>query len=71
MGGQQDKHHEPGKNREEQERMGSGQDPVHPGVHPGAGQEGARGKSPEELKRRGQDEMKRERDEDETRDEEH
>ncbi|MER5758779.1 hypothetical protein [Streptomyces sp. NPDC002082] len=37
---------------------------------PGAGQEGARGNSPEALKHRGQDEMKRERDEDEMRDEE-
>ncbi|MEU9182713.1 hypothetical protein AB0C90_39145 [Streptomyces sp. NPDC048550] len=67
MGGMQDKHQEPGKGREEQERMRRpGQDPV----HPGPGQEGARGKSPEELKRRAQGEMRRERDEDETRDEE-
>ncbi|MFD3938173.1 hypothetical protein ACFWSF_26510 [Streptomyces sp. NPDC058611] len=67
MGGKQDKRQEPGKSREEQERLRSGQDPV----HPGADQEAARGKSPEELKHRGgQAEMKRERDKDEIRDEE-
>lgn len=66
MDGMQDKRQEPGKGREEQERLRRpGQDPV----HPGAGQEG-RGKSPEELKRRRQDEMTRERDEDELRDDE-
>ncbi|MFF1497324.1 hypothetical protein [Streptomyces sp. NPDC058304] len=63
----QDKRQEPGQGREEQERMRRpGQDPV----HPGPGQEGARGKSPEELRRRGQGEMRREREEDETRGEE-
>ncbi|WP_327418271.1 hypothetical protein [Streptomyces sp. NBC_01233] len=68
MGGTQDKRQEPGKGRGEQEHMRRpGQDPV----HPGAGQEGARGKSPEELKRRREDEMSRERREDEVRDEEH
>ncbi|MER5758792.1 hypothetical protein [Streptomyces sp. NPDC002082] len=66
MGGKQDKRQEPGKGREEQERLRSGQDPV----HPGDGQESTRGKSPEELKRRGQDDMKRERDEDQIRDDE-
>lgn len=66
MGGMQDKRQEPGKGREEQERLRRpGQDPVHPGT----GQE-SRGKSPEELKRRRQDETTRERDEDETRDDE-
>ncbi|MCY0931487.1 hypothetical protein OTB20_35955 [Streptomyces sp. H27-H1] len=68
MGGMQDKRQEPGKGREEQERLRrEGQDPV----HPGAGQEGTRGKSPEELKRRRPDEMTREHDDDEKRDEEH
>lgn len=66
MGSKQDKRQEPGKSREEQERLRSGQDPV----HPGGGQEGTRGKSSEELKRRGQDDMKRERDEDQVRDDE-
>ncbi|MBT2482371.1 hypothetical protein [Streptomyces sp. ISL-94] len=67
MGGMKDKHQQPGKGREEQERMRRpGQDPA----HPVAGQEGVRGKSPEELKRRGEDEMRRERDADEMLDEE-
>ncbi|MFD7256693.1 hypothetical protein [Streptomyces sp. NPDC059874] len=66
MGGRQDKRKEPGTSREEQERLRSDQDPVHPGTD----QEGARGKSPEELKRRGQDPIKRGRDDDEMRDEE-
>lgn len=62
MDGMQDKRQEPGKSREEQERLRRpGQDPV----HPGAGQEGGRGKSPEEVKRRRQDETTRERDDDE------
>ncbi|MFJ3964900.1 hypothetical protein [Streptomyces sp. NPDC090036] len=63
MGGTQDKRQEPGKGREEQERMRPGQ------VHP-AGQEGERGLSPEELKRRRQEETFRERERDEMRDEE-
>ncbi|MFD7261694.1 hypothetical protein [Streptomyces sp. NPDC059874] len=64
MGGMQDKRQEPGKGREEQQRMPrTGQDPVHPDA-------GARGKSPEELKRRREEEMSRERGEDEMRDEE-
>ncbi|MFJ9551748.1 hypothetical protein [Streptomyces erythrochromogenes] len=53
----QDKRQEPGKGREEQERMRPGR------AHPGAGQEGERTPSPEELKRRRQEEMFRERDE--------
>ncbi|MCY0939710.1 hypothetical protein [Streptomyces sp. H34-S4] len=66
MDGMQDKRQEPGKGREEQERLRQpGQDPVHPGT----GQE-VRGKSPEELKRRRQGETTRERDEDDMRDEE-
>ncbi|MFD7558842.1 hypothetical protein ACFV9E_30445 [Streptomyces sp. NPDC059835] len=66
MGGMHDKRQEPGKGREEQERMRRpGQDPA----HPDAG-ENVRGKSPEELKRRHEEEMSRERSEDEMRDEE-
>ncbi|MCJ0871949.1 hypothetical protein [Streptomyces sp. AP-93] len=66
MGGMKDKGQEPGKGREEQQRTRrTGQDPV----HPEAGQ-AARGKSPEELKRRHEEEMSRERGEDEMRDEE-
>ncbi|MFE6856676.1 hypothetical protein ACFVDH_38520 [Streptomyces sp. NPDC057674] len=53
MAGMKDKHQEPGKGREEQERLHRpGQDPVHPGT----GQERTAGMSPEELKRRGRDE---------------
>ncbi|MBT2446221.1 hypothetical protein J7F03_03785 [Streptomyces sp. ISL-43] len=64
MGGMKDKRQEPGKGREEQQRPhGEGQDPIHPGSG-----EAARGKSLEEPKPRRQDEMQRERDEDETRD---
>ncbi|MFE2324750.1 hypothetical protein ACFXD5_12660 [Streptomyces sp. NPDC059385] len=63
MGGMQDKRQEPGKGHGEQQRMRrTSQDPV----HPDAGQS-ARGKSPEELKRRHGDEASRERAEDETR----
>ncbi|MDX3540992.1 hypothetical protein PV721_43315 [Streptomyces sp. MB09-01] len=65
MAGMQDKGQEPGKGREEQHKRRTGQDPV---PH-GTGQ-GARGKTPEELKRRPEEEMSRERDEDEMRDEE-
>ncbi|MFE7160949.1 hypothetical protein [Streptomyces sp. NPDC057636] len=66
MGGVQDKGQKPGKGREEQQRMHrTGQDPT----HPGSGQ-GASGKSPEELKRRREQEMSREHGEDEMRDEE-
>ncbi|MGW3324801.1 hypothetical protein [Streptomyces virginiae] len=64
MGGMQDKHQEPGKGREEQEHMRPGQ------ARPGAGREGERVPSPEELKRRRQEEMFRERERDEARDEE-
>ncbi|MFJ4776700.1 hypothetical protein [Streptomyces sp. NPDC088762] len=67
MGGMKDKRQEPGKGREEQERM------RRPGQNPAqspTGQEGARGKSPEELKRRGEDEMRLERDRDEMLDDE-
>ncbi|MFE5492604.1 hypothetical protein ACFQ7Z_22010 [Streptomyces virginiae] len=64
MGGMQDKRQESGKGREEQERMRPGQ------AHPGAGREGERAPSPEELKRRRQEEMFRERERDEKRDEE-
>ncbi|MER7466625.1 hypothetical protein [Streptomyces sp. NPDC097981] len=68
MGGMRDKRQEPGKGREEQEHMRRpSQDPVHPDT----GEEGARGKTPEELKRRRRDESKRERGEDETRDDAH
>ncbi|MGR4880297.1 hypothetical protein ACIPUC_12780 [Streptomyces sp. LARHCF249] len=67
MGGRQDKQQEPGKSREEQERMRRpGQDPVHPET----GQEGTRGKSPEELRRRGEDAARRDRGEDDMRDDE-
>ncbi|WP_051838221.1 hypothetical protein [Streptomyces sp. NRRL F-2580] len=67
MDGTQDKRQEPGKGSSEPEHLRRpGQDPVHPGT----GREGARGKSPEELKRRREDEMSRERREDEVRDEE-
>ncbi|MEV8533751.1 hypothetical protein [Streptomyces sp. NPDC051211] len=66
MGGMQDKRQEPGKGREEQERRRSGQppnqDPAHPKPTPPA-----RGKSPEEIKRRQGDRM---RDEEDLRDEE-
>lgn len=66
MGGMQDKRQEPGKGREEQKRMHrTGQDPVHPGM-----EQGERGKTPEELKRAREDEMRRERDADEMPDEE-
>ncbi|MFD7626677.1 hypothetical protein ACFV7Q_11695 [Streptomyces sp. NPDC059851] len=66
MGGMQNKRQKPGKGREEQERMDrSGQDPTQSGT----GQEGGRGKSPEELRRR-QEEMTRRREEDEMRDDE-
>lgn len=69
MGGMQDKRQEPGKGREEQQHMPrTGQDPAHPDT--GQGGQGARGKSPEELKRRREEEMSRERGEDEIRDEE-
>ncbi|MFB6482846.1 hypothetical protein ACFCXF_38095 [Streptomyces virginiae] len=64
MGGMQDKLQEPGKGREEQERMRPGQ------THAGAGREGERGLSPEELKRRREEEMFRERERDEMRAEE-
>ncbi|MGY4386824.1 hypothetical protein [Streptomyces sp. TE12347] len=64
MGGMQDKRQEPGKGRAEQERMRPGQ------THAGAGREGERGLSPEELKRRREEEMFRERERDEMRDEE-
>ncbi|MGW6979181.1 hypothetical protein ACWGE1_07000 [Streptomyces sp. NPDC054932] len=64
MGGTQDKRQEPGKGREKQDRMRPGQ------AHPGAGQGSERGLSPEELKRRRQEEMFRERERDEMRDEE-
>ncbi|WP_030723772.1 hypothetical protein [Streptomyces sp. NRRL F-2580] len=51
MGGTQDKRQEPGKGREEQQRpQRPGQDPVHP--QPG---QPSRGKSPEETKRRRED----------------
>ncbi|MFE6083614.1 hypothetical protein [Streptomyces virginiae] len=50
--------------QEEQERMRPGQ------THAGAGREGERGLSPEELKRRREEEMFRERERDEMRDEE-
>lgn len=51
MGGTQDKRQEPGKGREEQERpQRPGQDPAHP--QPG---QPSRGKSPEEIKRRRED----------------
>ncbi|KOY59474.1 hypothetical protein ADK59_02900 [Streptomyces sp. XY332] len=58
MGGRQDKRQEPGKGREEQQRPHRpGQDPVHP--EPGAP---ARGKSPDEIKRREDDPLREERD---------
>ncbi|MFF4266282.1 hypothetical protein ACFY7Y_37640 [Streptomyces virginiae] len=64
MGGMQDKRQEPGKGREERERMRPGQ------THAGAGREGERGLSSEELERRREEEMFRERERDEMRDEE-
>lgn len=66
MGGMQDKRQEPGKGREEQKRMRpTGRGAVPPGM-----EQGERGKSPEELKRAREEEMRRERGEDEMRDEE-
>ncbi len=62
----QDKRQEPGKSSEPERLRRPTLDPVHPGTV----QEGARGKSPEELKRRREDEMSRERRQDEIRDEE-
>ncbi|MDJ0465871.1 hypothetical protein [Streptomyces sp. H27-C3] len=57
MGGTQDKRQEPGKGRGEQEHpRRPGQDPVHP--EPGTP---PRGKSPEELKRRREDDPLREK----------
>ncbi|MGW7457352.1 hypothetical protein [Streptomyces sp. NPDC054797] len=51
----QEKHQEPGKGREEQERMHRpGQDPA----APARGREGARGKSPEELRQRREEERR-------------
>ncbi|GHI85137.1 hypothetical protein ACWGF3_00040 [Streptomyces xanthophaeus] len=67
MGGRQDKRQEHGKDREEKQRLqGPSQDPVHPGT----GREPVRGKSPEELKPRREDDPAREREQDdgETRD---
>ncbi|MFE6847265.1 hypothetical protein [Streptomyces sp. NPDC057686] len=56
MGGRQDKRQEPGKGREEQQRpQKPGQDPVHP--EPGAPSRG--GKSPDEIKRRSEDDLLR------------
>ncbi|MFD3937842.1 hypothetical protein ACFWSF_24125 [Streptomyces sp. NPDC058611] len=59
MGGTQDKHQEPGKGREEQERMRRpGQDPVHP--EPA---QPSRGKNPDETeRRREEDPLRDERD---------
>lgn len=66
MGGRQDKRRQPGKGREEQDSVERiGPDPVHPGSG-----ERARGKSPEELKRRRGDDTAHERTGDEMRDEE-
>ncbi|MEU5806632.1 MULTISPECIES: hypothetical protein [unclassified Streptomyces] len=60
MGGTQDKRQKPGKGREEQQRTHrTGEDPTQSGT----GQEGGRGKSPEELRLR-QEETKHRRDED-------
>ncbi|MFD5411956.1 hypothetical protein [Streptomyces nojiriensis] len=57
MGGMQDKRQEPGKGREEQQRpqrpQQPGQDPVHP--EPGTPSRG--GKSPDEDKRRRQEDL--------------
>ncbi|MGW0393872.1 hypothetical protein ACWDYJ_23855 [Streptomyces sp. NPDC003042] len=54
MGGMRDKRPEPGKGREEQERLRRpGQDPVHP--EPAQSAQPARGKSPDEIKRRRED----------------
>ncbi|MET9319480.1 hypothetical protein ABZX75_04680 [Streptomyces sp. NPDC003038] len=53
MGGMQDKRHEPGKGREEQERLRRpGQDPVHPEPS-----QPSRGKSPGESKRRREEDL--------------
>ncbi|MFI1647407.1 hypothetical protein ACH4XT_10775 [Streptomyces avidinii] len=66
MGGTQDARQEPGKGSEPEHLRRPGQDPLHPGTD----RESARGESPEELKRHREDEMSRERREDEMRDEE-
>ncbi|MEU9253682.1 hypothetical protein AB0D66_17725 [Streptomyces sp. NPDC048270] len=56
MGGMKDKRQEPGKGREEQQRpQRPGQDPVHP--EPGTPSRS--GKSPEEIKRRGEEDPMR------------
>ncbi|MEY2228849.1 hypothetical protein [Streptomyces sp. BF23-19] len=65
MGGTQDKRQEPGNGSEPEHLRRPIQDPVHPGT----GQESARGKSPEELERRREDETRRERHQGEMRDE--
>lgn len=58
MGGTQDKRQEPGKGREEQQRpQRPGQDPVHP--QPG---QPSRGKSPDENKRRREEDLLRDED---------
>lgn len=58
MGGMKDKRQEPGKGREEQQRPG--QDPVHP--EPGTP---SRGQRPEEMERRREEDLLRdERDDD-------
>ncbi|AWZ13867.1 hypothetical protein [Streptomyces sp. ICC1] len=55
MGGMKDKRQEPGKGREEQERMRRpGQDPVHPETAPPS-----RGKDPEEAERRREEDLLR------------
>ncbi|MFG2875460.1 hypothetical protein ACGFYU_10705 [Streptomyces sp. NPDC048337] len=53
MGGMKDKRQEPGKGREEQKRpQRPGQDPAHPDSGTGA-----RGKTPDELKRRREEDV--------------
>ncbi|KJY23711.1 MULTISPECIES: hypothetical protein [unclassified Streptomyces] len=67
MGGKQDKRQEPGKSREEQERMRPvGQDPVHPGTR----EERSGKMSPEEMAQRRLEQMRRERGDDEMREDE-
>ncbi|MFD7785367.1 hypothetical protein ACFV4Q_20050 [Streptomyces nojiriensis] len=69
MGGMQDKRQEPGKGREEQQRpqrpQQPGQDPVHP--EPGTPSRG--GKSPDEDKRRRQEDLIRDERDDQRGDE--
>ncbi|MFD6888144.1 hypothetical protein [Streptomyces sp. NPDC059957] len=53
MGGMKDKRQEPGKGREERERMRRpGQDPVHPETA-----QPSRGKNPDETERRREDDV--------------